>query len=524
MTVSIRKVLAALPSGDQGMDLTWGEVGRYIAENCNRTEDKDREKRHRIRDEFYTDGGVTYMKTVIDEVFVDPVVRDLRKKWVPHARFNNPIKRIVNEISTVYAEPARRSIGEESQVYTDLLEQLQFDIVMQQVNRLFNLHRVVLSAPRVRKMVDGTREPVIDIATPATFRVVLHPNDNKRPVGWIIRTDLKNVRRPDGQRQPAWVLWTDHERIHLDEAFIPIEATLVEHGLGMCPWVPVMRSPVQAGFWPGEEGEDLVAGHIAIWFSNVLLLKEEKSATKQTVVSGDGANTARAQANDSELVGEISDGQAMNTVDMSMDLSMFTGTSDHILERLANDYGMSLAQLKHQGVQSADAREAMRIPLRELRREQHPIFRLFERGLAKRMERVFAADADESMRFEVKKFRIDFGEAQTPMTPTEELILFEKERAAGLDNTKAFYQRRNPDADDEMAEAAIVENIDVETWRVTQMRQLMAVSGAMGTPQNGSVIQEPNDQSNEGDADLNGRDGRRRPQRSNEASPAPTGG
>lgn len=492
MTVSIRKVLAALPSGDQGIDLTWREVGKYIVDNCNRAEDRAREKRHRIRDEFYTDGGVDYMKTVIDEVFVDPTVRDLRKKWVPHARFNNPIKRIVNEVSTVYAEPAKRSIGEESEVYADILEQLQFDIVMQQVNRLFNLHRVVLVAPRIRVLVDGSREPVIDIATPATFRVVLHPNDNKRPVGWLIRTDLKNVRRPDGQRPAAWVLWTDHERIHLDEAFLPIEATYIEHGFDVCPWVPVMRSPVQAGFWPGEEGEDLVAGHIAIWFSNVLLLKEEKSATKQTVVAGDGPNTARAQALDSELPGEISDGQAMNTVDMSMDLSMFTGTSDHILERLANDYGMSLAQLKHQGIQSADAREAMRIPLRELRREQHPIFRLFERGLASRMERVFAADADEAMRFEVKKFRIDFGEAQTPMTPTEELILFEKERAAGLDNTKAFYQRRNPDADDEMAEAAIVENIDVETWRVGQMKALMAISGAPGTPQNGTPEQEPN--------------------------------
>lgn len=519
MTVSIRRVLAVLPSGDQGMDLSWSEVGKYLAENCNRPSDIEREKRHRIRDEFYADGGVDYMKSVIDDVFVDPVVRDLRKKWVPHARFNNPIKRIVNEISTVYAEPAKRSIGGGDEAYLSILEQLQFDIVMQQVNRLFNLHRVVLVAPRIRLMPDGVREPVIDIATPATFRVVLHPNDNKRPVGWLIRAEFKSIRRPDGQRPATWVLWTDHERVHLDDKLIPIEATHKEHGIGVCPWMPVMRSPMQAGFWPGEEGEDLVAGHVAIWFSNVLLMKEEKSATKQTVISGEGGNTGRAQPNDSELVGEISDGQAMNTVDMSMDLSMFTGTSDHILERLANDYGMSLAQMKHQGIQSADAREAMRIPLRELRREQHPTFRLFERGFANRMERVFAVDADEAMRFVVEKFRIDFGEAQTPMTPMEEIVLFEKERAAGLDNTVAFYMRRNPDADDEMAEAAILENIDLETWRVKQMRQLMAVSGAMGTPQNGTPTEDP-DQVAEGDADLNGRDERRRLQRSNQASPA----
>lgn len=487
MTVSIRKVLAVLPTGDQGTDLSWSEVGVYLKRTCDRLEDRDRTRRHLLRDQFYADGGVDYMKAVIDDVFLDPVVRDLRKKWVQHARFNNPIKRIVNEISTVYAEPAKRSLDDEDAgaAYADLLEQLQFDIVMQQVNRLFNLHRILLVAPRIRLVEDDTPEPVVDIATPATFRVVLHPRDNTRPVGYLIRLDLRGMRTPE-QRPAAWVLWTSHEWIHCDEQMMPIESTYKEHGFGVNPWSPVMRSPARAGFWPGEEGEDLVAGHIAIWMANVLLMKETKSATKQTIVSGDGTHTARGQASDSEVPNEISDGQAVSTVDMSMDLSLFTGTSDHVLERLANDYGMSLAQMKHQGVQSADARESMRIPLRELRREQHPIFRLFERGFVKRLAAVCEKDADPSMRFDPEGFRLDFGEAQTPMTPAEEVTQFEKERAAGLDNTVEFYMRRNPDADEDMARTAILKNIEVETWRVSEMRELQAMSGAMGAKQNGT--------------------------------------
>ncbi|HUR48202.1 MAG TPA: hypothetical protein VMY88_01545, partial [Acidimicrobiales bacterium] len=317
------------------------------------------------------------------------------------------------------------------------------------------------------------------------FRVVLHPRDNTRAVGYLIRLDLRGMRTPE-QRPAAWVLWTAHEWIHCDEQMMPIESTYKEHGFGVNPWSPVMRSPVRAGFWPGEEGEDLVAGHIAIWMANVLLMKETKSATKQTIVSGDGALAARNQPSDSEVPNEIADGQAVSTVDMSMDLSLFTGTSDHVLERLANDYGMSLAQMKHQGVQSADARESMRIPLRELRREQHPIFRLFERGFVKRLAAVCEKDADTAMRFDPEGFRLDFGEAQTPMTPAEEVTQFEKERAAGLDNTVEFYMRRNPDADEDMARTAILKNIEVETWRVGEMRELQAMSGAMGAEQNGT--------------------------------------
>lgn len=488
--MSIRQVLAAMPTGAQGTELSWPEVGRYLADHCDRPADRAREQRHKIRDEFYCDGGVDYIKSVIDDVFLDEKVKELRKKWVPHARFNNAVKRIVNEVSTVYSAPALRLVGERNDVYQDVLERLQFDITMQQVNRLFNLHRVVLVAPRVRRLPDDTVEPVVDVATPATFRPVLHPNDNTRPVGWLIRLNLRSFRRAQG-RAAKWVLWTDHEWVHCDDAFLPIDSTLMEHGLGVCPWLPIVRSPVRADFWPGDEGEDLIAAQVAIWMSNVLLLKETKSATKQTILSGDLAGVARGQSADSEVPNQVSDGVAVNTVDMSMDLEMFRDTGDHALERVANNYGMSLALVKHQGVQSADAREMMRIPLRELRREQHPTFRLFERGLVSRLAAVLEKDAPD-LAFSPDGFRLDFGEAQTPLTPMEELALFERERAAGLDNTVAFTRRRNPDLeDDDAAKGVVLENIDIETWRVREMRELQALSGAMGSAQNGTDDSNP---------------------------------
>jgi len=325
---------------------------------------------------------------------------------------------------------------------------------------------------------------------------VLHPNDNTRPVGWLIKLNLRSFRGRD-TRAASWVLWTDHEWIHCDSEMTPIQETAKIHELGECPWVPIMRSPVRAGFWPGDEGEDLTAAQVAIWVTEVFNLKEAKSATKQTILSGDLAGVARGQAADSEVPSQLAEGVSVNTVDMSMDLSMFRDTADHVLERVANNYGMSLALVRHQGVQSADAREMMRIPLRELRREQHPTFRIAERNIARRMATVFSKDMFD-VEFSSDGWKIDFGEAQTPLTPTEELVLFEKERAAGLDNTVSFLMRRNPDLTEDDARNQILANIEAETWRVGQMKQLMAISGSMGaqTP----TDEPPSDPNTEGQA------------------------
>ncbi len=485
MTRSICDVLATLPSGRQGAPLSWEEVGAYLREHCDRLEDRDRERRHRRRDDFYTDGGVKHIEAVIDDVFMDDEVKALRKKWAPYARFNNGLKRVVNEVSTVYAEPARRQVKDEANnaKYQELLELLDFDVLAQHINRLYNLHRVIFVGPRVRLLPDGTREPVIDVATPTNMRVVPHPNDEARVVGYLLRLSLRSVRS-DQSRPPAWVLWTDHEWVFCDDRLQPIQSSVTQHALGVCRWVPIVRSVGRPGFWPGEEGEDLVAAHVAMSMAAVLLLKETKSATKQTFFQGEMASTARAQGMDTELPAELGEGVAATTVDMSMDLEVFTRVADHVLERAANAYGMSAALVKHEGVASADARELMRVPLRELRREQQPIFRRFERRLVQVLAVVVAADAPD-LAFDPDGFRIDFGESQTPLSQNEELDLFEKERRLGLTNTIAFMQKRNPDLDDDQAEAEVQENIAIETKRQIDLLPLKKASGELGGVQAG---------------------------------------
>lgn len=487
MSVSILQTAATLPSGEPGHPLTLPELGSYLRKFCDRQEDRDRNERHRLRDEFYRDGGVEHIKKVIGDVFSHPDVIELRKKWAPYARFNNIVKRIVNELSTVYSKPAKREVGGAgAKVYDELLEELQVDEHAQQWNRMFNLHRALLVGFRIRKDEEQHRHPVIDIVTPATWRVVLHPNDNKVVIGHLIQTDFKSIRTTD-VRKPSWVLWTAHERVHCDQALMPIEATYIEHGIkdeagvGVCPYVPVVRSVAVAGFWPGEEGEDLIAAQVAITIANVLLLKETKSATKQPVVQGDGTGMVRNQAADSEVPIEAPDGVVVTTIDTSMDTSLFTGAADHIGEGIANNYGMGAAQMKHQGVQSAEARELMRVPIRELRVEQLALFRLFERRFARAMSAVMKVD-DPDRWFAMLGWQMTFAESQTPMTATEELNLHQKARQLGLDNAVDFVKRKNPDLkDDAAAMAKVARNTELNTWLVGEMRELQAMGAGPNT-------------------------------------------
>ena len=357
MTRSIFEVLATLPSGETAGPLGPRDLSDYLRKHYDTDAEKERNARHARRDVFYRDGGCEVMCAVIDDIFVDEQVRRLRKKWVPFARFSNDVRRIVGDLSTVYAEPALRTVGgtdANRAAYQSLCDDVLLDEQMDFANRMANLHRAILVGPRVRDDLDGHREMVIDIATPAVVRAVTHPLDASLVVGWLIKRETKLSRTPE--RPVAWQLWTDHEVIDLDAAFGVLGS--VEHGLGVNRWVPLtFNATAIPGFWPGEEGEDLIAAAISIWMAHILMLKETKSATSQTIITGDVSAAARGQAMDTETPSVLPEGTAAQVVDMSMDTEIFTRAADHVLEKAGNGYGLSLAALKHQGAQSADARE-----------------------------------------------------------------------------------------------------------------------------------------------------------------------
>lgn len=495
MTVSIFEALAVLPSGKRGPKLTPEELTSYLQTHYGTDAEKARNADHCLRDELYRDGGESHMRTFISRVFKDPTVRDLRLEFVKYARYNNPTKRIVNEIATTYSEPAKRIVPNGDDEYQALLKAIRMDERALEIDRLLELHGALLVGFRVGEKSDGTRYPALDIATPANVRAIMHPNDDTEVIGWMIRCAHKSAR-PSDTGTPAWVVWTDHESFYLRDDLSVIGDSYQEHDFGVCPWVPVTIMPPGPGFWPGQYGADLVAGHISIWFQSVLSLKESKSATKQQIISGDGTAMARGQALDTEVPGELADGQTVTTVDMSMDLSMFQDLENHILYGLAHNRGMSPAIVDHQGAQSAEARQLLMQPLKEIRRRRQVPLRIFEGDLALVMSIVCASDAPEYA-FDPVGWRVEFAETEIPLDPNAEFDLFKKQREAGLTSTKRYLMDKFGMTPEE-ADAYIAENVSDETERVRLMRELQSMSGSMGasTPSDGS----PTFESNRGDA------------------------
>lgn len=490
MTVSILQSLAMLPDGSQGRALDMDELGKYLRDTLATDSEKARNARHALRDRLYRDGGDDDMKKVVDAYFDNDVVRQKRKAVIPHAKFSNDLKHIVGMLSTVYAEPAKRYVAnaEDQAKLDELVKMLCLDEQMDVANQMLNLHRALLVGPRVRVNADGTREPVLDIITPSNARAVVNPLDVTHVLGWLVKLDMPMVRNPWGRR-PEWALWTDHERVYTDENLQPIVETYKAHGFGLNRWVPLSYSSVAIpGFWPGEEGEDLVAARMAIWLASILMVKETKSNTKQPVVSGDATAMARAQAADSDVPIEAPEGVNITTIDVGTDPQVFITAADHILERCGNNYGLSRSALRHD-MQSADAREAMMEPVRERRRKQTKIMRRFEARLAVVLARVLEVDAP-NLAFNPEGFKINFGEPKVVMTEAERLTVYETRKRLGLADPVSFRMSEDTDLDEDAAWGELGDHAENNLKHQEMQRPLQALNGSSGIADVGS--QDPN--------------------------------
>jgi hypothetical protein len=226
---------------------------------------------------------------------------------------------------------------------------------------------------------------------------------------------------------------------------------------------------------------DLVAAHETIWFQNVLLVKESKSANKQTYTSGDVSSAAMGQSADTERETILPEGVTVQAVDRGMDLAQFRENADHVLERAAANHGLPPSVLHQRDASSGAEIHLRRVPIRELRRERILVMRQIERQIAMVQSAVNVNDLPE-FAFKMDGWGVDFGEVQQPLTEMESDQVFEKRRQLGLTNTLEEIRHRNPDLrSDAEAEAVLKSNIATETKRIALMRELQALSGSMGS-------------------------------------------
>lgn len=488
MTSSIRQTLGRKPGGTFDV-LGWSQVGSYLLANyLDNHEEKERQKRAKERQRFYECRGDEDMLTMLGAVYSNAEVIELRRQWIGFAKYNNVLRRAVNELATVYSEPARRSVSGtplNMARYEVVLRMCRFDEVARQINRLAVLHRAVAVRPRMRETPAGQWEPVIDVLTPANFNAIRDPLDP----GMLVGLTYENSYRLSDSINPGprWSFDGWHESFQVTSYGTPAEGTLFEHGLGRMPWVLVALDPPSGSLFDSGTGDDLLAAQKAVQFLSILHLKESKSATKQTVVSGDLSRAALGQVNDTDRTGQLPEGTVMTTVDRSTDVSVFLAGARHVGETAGSNYGISPSVMRGDSVASADARELQRLPLRELRLQQHIPFREFERQMAGLLS-IVVAQRRPDLAFDVDGWGIDFADPQTPLGTKEALEVFEHERRLTVTSTKKFLMGRNPDLDAEQADALIKENIQDELDRNEAMRPLQQVSGSPRAELEGAAV------------------------------------
>ena len=486
--MSLADIIGMLPNGTTA-NLSDDDVATYLRKYYFTDVEAKRKQRARRRDNFYNDGGDDVLVSDIRTFFEDPHVQKLRERFVEISKYNNVTKRIVNELSTVYSRPAKRTVDSESDnaTYQEIIRFTQLDSFMRSVNQALNLHGNLLISVRVRVRPDGGREPALSFVTPGSLTVVSHPFDELYPIAYVVDHSLRLVGPSDSEQDPRYIVWDDESyfKLNTNGNFIP--GTKVVHGFDRAPVVFARLDPYAIELLSDTAGEDIISGHRAVWFQNVLLLKESKSVNNQTAFIGDMSRVPTGQTADSESDLILGEDVTTQTIDRGVDLAQFRDNSDHVLERLAANQGIPPSVLRHEGAASGLEIALRRIGIREKRREQELVFRTIEKQLVETMAMVFEKDMPE-FAFSTDGWSVDFGEIETPLTERERLAIFKIEREIGVTNTLEFIKERNPSLDDDQALALLEDNIAVELIRNTLLRPLAITSGEIAVSESGAAV------------------------------------
>lgn len=458
-------------------------------------------------DEFYEGCGDDEMKKIVGVVYKDKKNQDRRNAFIDAAldKYDNIISRIVREKATVYSETPRRSIKLGDFTYQQFIDELQLDDAMRELDRRLALHEDALAWYRVRTRPDGSREPLLEVVSPASFWAIHHPNDRTLLVGIIFDQRMPLAKPSD----PSYRVWTHDQTFMMSGDCKIFEGSIEAWPLGVMPGVlaSVRKPGSKPRLLAQYPSADLLSAQKAIRLQAINLAKESVSAVRQTYITGDTSATTMGQTADTEAEVFLGEGVSATALDRGMDQEQFRDNGGYIGDAVAANHGLSPSVLRHRDASSGAEIELRRIPIRELRKERIPIFRRVERQLAHVMsvvnsERTTTADDGSEVAitgdlpdfaFSDEGWSIDFGEVQQPMSEAERDQTYETRKRLQLTDPYEEEMRRNPDIKTiEEAKTIVNERIKRNTEFVVEQKGLMAASGQMGAAQPQTVLTADN--------------------------------
>lgn len=493
--MSIREQLGFTDS-----DLAWDLVGDYLTKHYigDMSEAERRRAMHR-RKRLLFDDADALLGEAIDKMFQSPVLRQRFKAAIPMAKWENAMKRIVTEQSTVYLKPAVRRVDARNEEYQALIELTRHDERMHRLNQYANAMNDAFIMFRVRD--EGRRRiPVTDVISSDDFYAVSHPNDPT----WLIAIIIDQKAKKSGNNLFApreterWLVWTADESFKMTDGGRVLGDTWQPNPFGRIPGILVHREPPDRALLDWTSGGDLVSATEAAMFLSVLLMKEAKSSNRQAIFSGDLTNTATGQDADSETDMITGDGVSVQSIERGVNLSQYRDTADHIIERTAANYGIPPETLRQAGAASGFEIDLRRIPQEERRNRQVKVFRSVEREFAEIQSIVLSQDLPE-LAFGVEGWRIDFAEVDRPMSELDRYQLRKLKRSSGHSNVVQEAIEDNPDMNPEQALMFVTGNMRVQAAFIEQMRALnMPADADLSNPgqspqDNGAMSQDGGD-------------------------------
>lgn len=442
-------------------------------------EENMRRKQARMRIDLYNDEGAAQIDAMLDSIFDNSMVRSARKKFVELASFQNLTKRIVREISAVYSEPATRRVRSSAmdRRYQEVQRITGLDRKMRLANQMLNLCNEVVTFFDIQR-----GKPKLRIVTPDNFWAVSSYEDPTELVA-VIFDKFPVKGQPVSPKTPYYLVVADDEVFSLDKDGRILPETRRSHGLSRMPLQLIHRVEPTTRLLNPNPGRDIIAAHKSLALINVMMLKHQKSGTKQAYASGDVGDMPRSQPMDEEHLLQAPEGVQLSTLDLGADPSSYITAARSVIKQIAANYGIpeSVFDLSYQATSGFEI-ELKRTGLREVRRDQILDWRPVERDISAVMVEVLA-EMGHSLAYNDDGWSIDFGEVETPQEPMAMLTFWEKQRQMGLINTIDMIMHLNPEMDEKEAEEQMVANAIAEARRVTLYRQLNI---SPSTPADGS--------------------------------------
>ncbi len=491
MTVLL-DAFSELPAGGRVVR-TYDEIAKALDDSWISNED-DRIREMKKRVDLYEDRTWNILKDQIRRQFGSEEIIQSKNQLLSESRFQNVTRRIINEISTVYSENAKRSVAA-ADGYQEFLRVTHFQRVMEVVNQRLNLcNEVWLSAG-----VDRAGAPVVRVATPDRFWAISHPLDPIQHIGMVFPIPARGIKR--SELDPHFVVWSATEKFFLNgnkrivkDVVWPEGTAMHSDGvavnpLGAMPGVLLHRRIPVDRLLDWDTGKDLISAHEAIMLLNLLLLDEQKSGTVLVYAKGDTKDMASGQPMDRKFLLHVPEDVDIDSIDLKADPQSYLSTAKSALHQIAANYGIP-GDVFEMSMSSSSGFEIRlkRTRLVEMRRDQAKDFRDHERRFVEVASIVMDREGPPEVRFAPEGFTIDFGETEIPRSAKEKLESRKMARSMGLSNPIDEVMADDPDLDEKAAEKIIDRNLEIWGDLVMRIKEINGLDSDGRTPQQNGAM------------------------------------